>query len=152
MPERTIVSERSLPFAPAGGVCGFRRSAPGSPAGGDRPGHQRGPRIRPAPRGAWRIVMRAAAGMEYPNESEFLEVTPPSRIVFVHLRPHAPVSWMTMTFAPEGAGTRLSWHMQFRDRRGSGSHRHFHRAGQPTEFRPPDRRLVRNEPPGSLNN
>ena len=64
------------------------------------------------PGGAWRLTMHAPNGTEYPNESEFVEVVPPERIVFVHLR---PMHWyqMTMTFDAEGGGTRLTWRMRF---------------------------------------
>lgn len=62
--------------------------------------------------GAWRITMRAPDGKEYPNASRFLEVTPPTRVVFEHLGPMHRY-WMTMDFAPEPAGARLTWHMRF---------------------------------------
>jgi len=111
-PDRTIVSERSLPFAPAEVYAAFadpRQLARWwGPAGFTNEVREFDLRRG----GRWRIVMRAAAGMEYPNESEFLEVNPPSRIVFVHLGPMHRY-WMTMTFAPEGTGTHLTWHMQF---------------------------------------
>ena len=63
------------------------------------------------PGGAWHITMRAPNGAEYPNESEFVEVVRPERIVFDHLRPvHRFL--MTMLFADEGGDTRLTWRMQ----------------------------------------
>jgi uncharacterized protein YndB with AHSA1/START domain len=62
------------------------------------------------PGGAWRLTMRAPNGAEYPNESEFVEVVKPERIVFDHLRPvHRFL--MTMTYETEGSGTRLTWRM-----------------------------------------
>lgn len=64
------------------------------------------------PGGAWRVTMRAPNGTEYLNESRFLEVTPPSRVVFEHLGPMHRY-WLTMDFVPEAAGARLTWHMRF---------------------------------------
>ena len=64
------------------------------------------------PGGAWRITMRAPGGSEFPNESRFLEVVPPERIVFEHIGPMHRY-WMTMEFAAVPGGTRLTWHMQF---------------------------------------
>jgi len=61
------------------------------------------------PGGAWRLVMHAPDGADYPNQSVFVEVVPPERIVFRHLTGHRFV--MTMTFAEQGNGTRLTWHM-----------------------------------------
>jgi uncharacterized protein YndB with AHSA1/START domain len=61
--------------------------------------------------GRWRYDMRGPDGTVYPNESVFEEVTP-ERIVLRHLEPvHAFT--MTMTLAPEGNGTRLTWRMVF---------------------------------------
>jgi uncharacterized protein YndB with AHSA1/START domain len=62
--------------------------------------------------GAWRITMRAPNGTEYPNESRFLEVTPPARIVFEHIGPMHRY-WLTMEFAAAEGGTRLTWRMRF---------------------------------------
>lgn len=62
--------------------------------------------------GAWRITMRAPDGREFPNESRFLEVAPPDRIVFEHIGPMHRY-WMSMEFTPVPGGTRLTWHMHF---------------------------------------
>jgi uncharacterized protein YndB with AHSA1/START domain len=62
--------------------------------------------------GAWRITMRGPNGTEYPNESRFLEVTPPVRVLFEHLGPMHRY-WMTMEFSPADGGSRLTWHMRF---------------------------------------
>lgn len=53
--------------------------------------------------------MHGPDGADYPNESFFDEVVPPERIVFRHLSGHRFV--MTMTFAEQGNGTRLTWRM-----------------------------------------
>ncbi len=63
--------------------------------------------------GEWRFTMRGPDGAEYHNESEFTEIVPPARIVFVHLRPMHRFQ-MTMLFAERGAGkTELTWRMLF---------------------------------------
>jgi uncharacterized protein YndB with AHSA1/START domain len=64
------------------------------------------------PGGAWSITMHGPNGVDYPNELEFVEISPPERIVFIHLRPMHRYT-MTMDFKPEGNGTRLTWHMGF---------------------------------------
>ena len=68
------------------------------------------------PRGRVMLVGNHSGGVALDGAmvvaSQFLEMNPPSRLVFVHLGPMHRY-WMTMIFAPEGAGTRLTWHMQF---------------------------------------
>jgi len=66
------------------------------------------------PGGAWHTVMRGPDGSEYPNESQFVEVVPPARIVFRHLGAVHGYE-LTMTFEPDGAQTLLTWHMVFDD-------------------------------------
>ncbi|MGV3661028.1 MAG: SRPBCC family protein [Prosthecobacter sp.] len=64
------------------------------------------------PGGDWILTMHAPSGTDYPNESRFVEIVRPERIVFEHLR---PVHWyeMTMLLTEEEAGTRLTWRMRF---------------------------------------
>ena len=63
------------------------------------------------PGGHWRFVMRAPDGTAFANHSKFLEVVPPSRIVFQHISdPHFR---MTMTFDELRGGTKLTWRMRF---------------------------------------
>lgn len=64
------------------------------------------------PGGRWRIIMRAPNGAEFDNESVFVDVVPPRRIVYDHLEPiHA--FRMTMTLLERGARTLLHWRMTF---------------------------------------
>ena len=65
----------------------------------------------PQPGGRWRFIMRGPDGKEYPNESQFLEVVAPRRLVFRHLS--KPEFRMTVTLADEHEGTRVTWRMQF---------------------------------------
>ncbi len=59
------------------------------------------------PGGYWRFVMRGSNGTDHPNESCFVEVVKPERIIFDHLSD--PKFRMTMTFAEEAGKTRLTW-------------------------------------------
>ena len=59
------------------------------------------------PGGAWRFVMHGPDGANYPNESVFVEVVAPERVVFEHLSGHH--FRMTVTFVPQGTGTLVGW-------------------------------------------
>mgnify|MGYP003394145673 FL=1 len=54
--------------------------------------------------------MHSPTGADYPNETDFIEVVRPERIVFKHLGP-AHEYWMTMTFADRSGKTELIWKM-----------------------------------------
>jgi uncharacterized protein YndB with AHSA1/START domain len=64
------------------------------------------------PGGAWRFVMHGPNGADYPNESVFVEVAPPTRVVFEHVS--RPEFEMTITFNERGAKTRVAWRQLFR--------------------------------------
>ena len=61
--------------------------------------------------GRWRFTMHGPDGVDYPNDSEFIEITPPSRLVFRHLV--APFFLVTATFEDLGGRTKLTWSMLF---------------------------------------
>lgn len=64
------------------------------------------------PGGAWRFILHGPNGANYPNESVFVEVVKPERIVFDHLSDH----WfrMTITLSTRPASqTLINWHMAF---------------------------------------
>jgi uncharacterized protein YndB with AHSA1/START domain len=61
--------------------------------------------------GAWRFVMHGPDGRDYPNESVFLEVTPPRRVVFRHQS--SPHFEMTIAFENEAGQTRVRWQQVF---------------------------------------
>jgi uncharacterized protein YndB with AHSA1/START domain len=64
------------------------------------------------PGGAWRFIMHAPDGTNFPNESVFVEIAPPERIVFRHLAPvHAFLA--TAEFAEHGNGTAIRFTMLF---------------------------------------
>jgi len=64
------------------------------------------------PEGVWRFVMHGPDGTDYMNESVFIEVDRPERIVFRHLRPMHRFLMMIL-FSEEGCQTRLTWRMVF---------------------------------------
>jgi uncharacterized protein YndB with AHSA1/START domain/N-acetylglutamate synthase-like GNAT family acetyltransferase len=64
------------------------------------------------PGGSWRFDMRGADGTVYPMVKRFVEVAPAERVVVDHLQ-EAHGFRMTMTFADEDGGTRLTWRMRF---------------------------------------
>jgi uncharacterized protein YndB with AHSA1/START domain len=63
------------------------------------------------PGGAWRFTMHGPDGGNYPNESVFVEVSRPERIVFKHVS--GPAFEMTISLAEEGERTRIGWRMLF---------------------------------------
>jgi uncharacterized protein YndB with AHSA1/START domain len=67
--------------------------------------------FNPVPGGFWRFIMSAPDGTDYRNESRFVEIVPPERIVFDHLSGHT--FRVTATFKEQGSGTLLTWSMMF---------------------------------------
>jgi uncharacterized protein YndB with AHSA1/START domain len=64
------------------------------------------------PGGRWRFVMHGPHGVSYPNESVFVEVVVPERIVFEHVSDHHFM--MTITLTPQGPKkTMLGWRQVF---------------------------------------
>lgn len=64
------------------------------------------------PGGRWRLLMQAPNGARFENESGFLEVVAPERVVLEHLEPVHRFR-MTMTFEEEGGKSRLTWRLRF---------------------------------------
>ena len=62
------------------------------------------------PGGTWRFTMRGPDGVLYPNESVFVEVVEPERIVFRHVSGEHRFE-MTITLDEQGGGTRVTWSM-----------------------------------------
>jgi uncharacterized protein YndB with AHSA1/START domain len=64
------------------------------------------------PGGAWRSIMHSPDGAHFPNESVFVEIVQPERIVFKHLAPvHGFLG--TAEFAEEGTSTAVRFSMLF---------------------------------------
>ncbi|HTL69831.1 MAG TPA: SRPBCC family protein [Candidatus Eisenbacteria bacterium] len=64
------------------------------------------------PGGTWLFEMIGPTGTVYENESRFVEIVRPERIVFDHLRTHHRFL-MTITLADEVGKTRIVWRMTF---------------------------------------
>jgi uncharacterized protein YndB with AHSA1/START domain len=64
------------------------------------------------PGGEWRLTMHGPNGADYPNAKTFTEVMPEERVVFQH---HGPMHRfiMSLFFADDPAGSRLTWRMLF---------------------------------------
>jgi uncharacterized protein YndB with AHSA1/START domain len=63
------------------------------------------------PGGTWRFVMHGPDGVNFPNESVFVEVVPPERVVFNHVS--GPRFEMTITFEEHDGKTRVGWRQSF---------------------------------------
>ena len=61
--------------------------------------------------GAWRFVMHGPDGTDYQNESSYIEVVKPERLVYEHQS--GPRFRATVTFEDEGAKTKLTMRMLF---------------------------------------
>ena len=63
------------------------------------------------PGGRWVFVMHGTNGASYPNESVFREIQPDTRIVIEHVV--EPWFTLTVTLAPRGDQTHLTWVQEF---------------------------------------
>ena len=61
--------------------------------------------------GAWRFIMHGPDGASYQNESVFVEVVHPERIVLQHLS--RPQFQLTIALAEHESKTRITWRMLF---------------------------------------
>lgn len=67
------------------------------------------------PGGKWIYVMHGPGGKDYPNESVFAEIEPPSRVVIRH--ESQPRYRLAITLEPVAGGTRVLWEQEFDDPR-----------------------------------
>jgi len=65
------------------------------------------------PGGRWKFVMHGPDGSHHPNESVFVDVAPPSRLVIQHVS--APRFVLTIDLEARDDGTELSWTQTFED-------------------------------------
>ncbi|MCA9293432.1 MAG: SRPBCC family protein [Phycisphaerales bacterium] len=63
------------------------------------------------PGGRWIFTMHGPNGRSYPNESTFVEIDPPSKVVIDHTC--EPKYRLTIEVAATGAGTTVSWTQTF---------------------------------------
>lgn len=85
------------------------------------------------PGGVWEFTMHAPDGTDYPNRKDFTEIVENERIIFEHRQP-THVFTMTMTYAAEADGTRLTWIMQFTSPDESGQLKNFIAAANEENF------------------
>jgi uncharacterized protein YndB with AHSA1/START domain len=62
--------------------------------------------------GEWHLTMHGPDGTDYRNESVFVTIDPPERIVFDHLRTMHRFL-LEMTFFDRGGKTQLTWRQRF---------------------------------------
>ncbi len=65
------------------------------------------------PGGSWNFVMHAPDGSNHPNESVFLELHDPFKLVIQHVS--QPRFVLTVTLAPHEDGTAITWAQEFED-------------------------------------
>ncbi len=63
--------------------------------------------------GAWRFTMHAPDGKDFLNESRFVEIAEPTRIMFDHVC--APRFQAILRFVPADGGCQIDWCMVFDD-------------------------------------
>jgi uncharacterized protein YndB with AHSA1/START domain len=63
------------------------------------------------PGGSWRFIMHGPDGTNFQNESVFVDVVPPERVIFKHIS--HPKFEMTITFEEQNGKTRIGWHQVF---------------------------------------
>lgn len=63
--------------------------------------------------GKWSFIMHGPNGVDYQNDSEYIEIIPNKKIVFKHLS--APFFYIIATFDDVGTDCKLTWRMLFDD-------------------------------------
>jgi uncharacterized protein YndB with AHSA1/START domain len=65
------------------------------------------------PGGRWKFMMHGPNGAQFPNESVFLELDAPSRVVIHHVS--SPRYQLTVTLTAHDGGTAITWSQEFED-------------------------------------
>ena len=110
--EREVVSSREFPLPPERVFAAFRDPVRLAEWWGPHGFTNTIREFDLRPGGRWHLVMHGPNGADFENESVFVEVRPPHRVVFDHLEPVHRFR-MTMDFAPRDGGTVLTWRMCF---------------------------------------
>jgi uncharacterized protein YndB with AHSA1/START domain len=63
------------------------------------------------PAGTWSFVMHGPDGENYPNESRFVEIQPPAKVVVQHVS--VPKFQLTIELTPATNGTTVLWTQSF---------------------------------------
>mgnify|MGYP001432402527 CR=1 FL=1 len=74
------------------------------------------------PGGQWTFVMHGPDGAQYPNQSQFVEINRPRRIVIQHV--NAPRFVLTVELQASATGTELTWCQVFEDAAVAAAVRH----------------------------
>jgi len=119
----TFRSQRVLPFQPASVFEAFARQEVLARWWGPKGFTNTFEVFEFRPGGLWRFVMHGPDGSSHPNESIFLELSAPSRIVIQHVS--QPRFVLTVTIAPREGGTALTWVQKFEDRAVAARIRHI---------------------------
>jgi uncharacterized protein YndB with AHSA1/START domain len=85
------------------------------------------------PGGAWRFTMHGPDGAAYPNESVFLEVVEPERIVFRHVSAEHPYE-LTIQLEEQAGRTKVTWIMRHETASACAKVRPFVVAGNEQNF------------------
>ena len=111
--ERTLFTRRVLPFPRTAVYGAFADPAQWAswwgPAGFRTTFH----RFDFVPGGRWLHTMHGPDGIDYANESRFVELVAGERIVIEHLSP--PWFELTVTLADQGGDTHVGWQQTFAD-------------------------------------
>jgi uncharacterized protein YndB with AHSA1/START domain len=67
--------------------------------------------FQPRAGGKWRFVMHGPDGKDYPNESVFVDVTPPDRVIIRHVS--HPQFELTLTLENVQGKTSIRWRQRF---------------------------------------
>jgi uncharacterized protein YndB with AHSA1/START domain len=75
------------------------------------------------PGGRWKFVMHGPNGSHHPNESVFIEMHPPSKLVIQHVS--LPRYILTVTLAAHEGGTEITWTQEFESSTAAARLRHI---------------------------
>jgi len=109
-----IVSTRAFPATPAAVFAAFSDPARLAQWWGPKGFTSRFQRFEFRPNGLWMLTMHGPDGTEYAMTQQFTEIVPGQRLVVQHFQPGHDFT-LTMTFAAQAGGTRLTWEMRFAD-------------------------------------
>jgi len=110
IPERDIVSPRIVDATPEAVYAAFADPQRLERWWGPKGFVNRMQAFELQPGGRWHILMTGPDGQSFPNQSVFEDVIPGRRVVYEH---GGHVFRAMLDFAPQGAGTRVTFVMRF---------------------------------------
>lgn len=111
--DRTFTHHRVLPHPPAGVFEAFARPDVLARWWGPKGFTNTFEVFEFRPGGCWKYVMHGPEVGNYRNESLFVELDAPSRLVIRHVSP--PRYILTVTLSPHEKGTAITWSQEFED-------------------------------------